>query len=322
MANQDKDLEETDIEYEEYDEYEDEDEEEGGLSGLVVLLMGVVMLGAFASVVWIAYQQGLKNSRSETPYVAAEPEPLKIETAQTAGDLFDNDREVYDSLDGGDQDPVEIIAEGPEEPVERSADDPIGAIASVIEEGAQDGAEIIDDAVADRIASLEAADAALDALETQGEDAVDSVGALIEETADATAEVTVPAPPVIEVASEKEETTPEIVVSEPAVEPAPVSVPAPQAGSQTDPTLDPMSGSHLVQVGAFGSPEEAQDAWKKMQAKVGAYLRTKAPHVLSPTSADDKYYRLRVGPFENSSAASSYCQGLKDREVGCFIKAK
>ncbi len=307
MANQDENLEETDIEYE-YDEYEDE-EDEGGLSGLVVLLMGVVMLGAFASVVWIAYQQGLKNSRTETPYVAAEPEPLKIETADASADPFDNEREVYDSLDGADADPVEIIAEGPEEPVERSSDDPIGAIASVVE-----NTEIVDDAVADRIASLEAADAALDTLEAGAVETTDSVGALIEEATDSTTdEVTVPAPPVVE-----ESAAPEIVVAEPQ----PVSVPAPQAGSQLDPNLDPMSGSHLVQVGAFGSPEEADQAWKKMQGKVGAYLRNKAPHILSPTSADDKYYRLRVGPFSNASAASTYCQGLKDREVGCFIKAK
>ena len=68
----DRDEEEYDEEeFEEYDEYEDDEEEdedeEGGLSGLVVLLMGVVMLGAFASVVWIAYQQGTKSSRVKRP---------------------------------------------------------------------------------------------------------------------------------------------------------------------------------------------------------------------------------------------------------------
>ncbi|MCA8895071.1 MAG: hypothetical protein KDA48_07410, partial [Amphiplicatus sp.] len=69
-------------EYEEYDEYEDEEDgEDRGLSGLVVLLMGVVMLGAFASIVWIAYQQGIKTgvANGNVPTVVADPEPLKIE---------------------------------------------------------------------------------------------------------------------------------------------------------------------------------------------------------------------------------------------------
>ena len=71
-----------DDDLEEFEDFDDEDgEEERGLSGLVVLLMGVVMLGALASVVWIAYKQGIRNGQAQggAPYVTADPEPLKIE---------------------------------------------------------------------------------------------------------------------------------------------------------------------------------------------------------------------------------------------------
>ena len=60
-----------DDEYEEYDEFDEEDEERG-LSGFSVLVIGLVMIGAFISVVWIAYQQGIKTGAGgETPFVAA-----------------------------------------------------------------------------------------------------------------------------------------------------------------------------------------------------------------------------------------------------------
>ena len=87
-------------EYEDYDAFDDE-EEERGLSGFAVLIMGVVMIGAFFSVVWIAYQQGIKTGQSgagETPFVAADPEPIKIESAQNSEASVN--REVYDVLDG------------------------------------------------------------------------------------------------------------------------------------------------------------------------------------------------------------------------------
>ena len=118
-------------EYEEYDEFDEEEDGERGLSGLVVLLMGIVMLGAFASVVWIAYQQGVKNAPdARAPFVAADPDPVKIENdaAQTAA--ADSDPSVYDRLGGEETAPVETLAAAPEEPVERTSEDPIAAIAS------------------------------------------------------------------------------------------------------------------------------------------------------------------------------------------------
>lgn len=146
-------------EYQEYDEFEDEDEDRG-LSGLVVLLMGVVMLGAFVSIVWIAYQQGIKTgvTNRDVPTVVADPEPVKIEN-QIADTAAAADRPVYDRFDGASGDQVEVLAEGPEEPVTRQSEDPIADIAG---ENQLNNDEVVDDAVADRIATLAAADAELE----------------------------------------------------------------------------------------------------------------------------------------------------------------
>ena len=149
-----------DDEYEEFDDLED-DEEDRGLSGLMVLLMGIVMFGAIASVVFYAYRHGVKTGESyaTTRTITADPEPIKVENL-ALDDTPDNDcREVYDRMDGAPSNPVEVIARGPEEPIDRS-DDAEDIFSNVVVEAPSSTAES-DDAVADRIAQLAAADAAL-----------------------------------------------------------------------------------------------------------------------------------------------------------------
>ena len=273
-----------DDEIDELEDFDDEDgEDERGLSGLLVLLMGIVMLGALASVVWIAYQFGLKDGAQReagTPYVTADPEPLKIEN-EVAGEAS-SVREVYDAVSGAATEPVEVLAAGPEEPVVRNPADPIGAIVS------GETAGLADDAVADRIAELAREDEAL----------ADQPPA---QSAQPAAEPKVDPKP----------------AAAPAT-PASVTKPAPAASAG-----DALSGTHLVQVGAFRSQGEADGQWSKMQGKHGAFLDGKAKDVeVADLGAKGTYYRLRVGPFASADAAKTWCAGLKERGTDCLIKAK
>lgn len=301
-----------DDDYEEYDdEYDEDEDEERGLSGLVVLLMGVVMLGAVASVVWIAYKHGFRTGEAGAtpPYVSADPEePLKIENR--GADVADNvGREVYDRFDGRESEPVEVIAAGPEEPIERDLDDPIGAIAGQI----SGAGNIADDAVGDRIASLEAADQAISIAASDGQDAVKDVIKVPDAVDDDTSTVNAPA------------TNPSLNPASglnPASEsPSPV-VPAARSSGDTL-SGDALSGSHLVQVGAFRSEDEANGVWRRMQAKLGAYAAGKSTNIeVTDLGEKGTFYRLRIGPFSTSDAAKTYCEGLKERGQDCLIRAK
>ena len=273
-----------DEEYEEYEEFDDEGDERG-LSGFAVLIMGLVMIGAFFSVVWIAYQQGIKTGQSgagaETPYVAADPEPIKIETADS-GAAPANDREVYDAFDGGSEAPVTVLAEGPEEPVSRTAEDPIAAIAADIGDDAVAGAEM-----ESRLASLAAADA-----EMLGTDAP----------------------------AEREPEPEPVAATRPT--PASVSVETPSPQPARAASSSPLSGSHVVQVGAFRSNDEAMAQWSRMESRLGAYLNGKGPDVERADLGErGVYHRLRVGPFASSGDASAYCAGLKERGQDCLVKS-
>ena len=265
--------------YQEYDEFDDE-EEDRGLSGFAVLIMGIVMIGAFVSVVWIAYNQGMKVGRDggavETPYVAADPEPIKIETADNAAPV--EDREVYDALDGQGGAPVTTLAEGPEEPVNRTVDDTIGALTAEAEQAAAD----VSDEVNDRLASLAEEDAAvLDNLPT-AEEPIDNAPATV------------------------------------SVKPNNVR-PASSAAATSG---NAQAGTHVVQVGAFRSNDEAMAQWSRMQTKLGDFLAGKGPDVeVADLGERGVYHRLRVGPFSSSDDAKTSCAGLKERGQDCLIKA-
>lgn len=275
-----------DDDIDELEDFDDDDgEEERGLSGLVVLLMGVVMLGALASVVWIAYKQGIRNGQQQAsaPYVSADPEPLKIENS-VADTANGGDLTVYDRVGGQETEPVEVIAEGPEEPATRRSGDPIGDIAATT--GAEGAAA--EDLVADRITELARADEQLQ---------TDPVAAAPEP---------VPA-------------TRATAASTPTAEP----VAAPPKPTVTYRSGGALTGSHLVQIGAFRSQEEADGQWSKLQGKLGAYLDGKANDVERADVGDKGvFYRLRIGPFASADEAKTYCAGLKERGTDCLIKAK
>lgn len=275
-----------DDDIDELEDFDDDDgEEERGLSGLVVLLMGVVMLGALASVVWIAYKQGIRNGQQQVnaPYVSADPEPLKIENsvadAANGGDLT-----VYDRVGGQETEPVEVIAEGPEEPATRRSADPIGDIAATT--GAGDA--VAEDLVADRITELARADEQLQA---------DPVA---------------PAPEPVPATRATTASTP---TAEPVAEPPKPTVSYRSGGALT--------GTHLVQIGAFRSQDEADGQWSKLQGKLGSYLDGKSNDVERADVGDKGvFYRLRIGPFATADEAKTYCAGLKERGTDCLIKAK
>lgn len=291
------------LEEQDFEEFQDDEEDEKGLSGLVVLAMGIVMLMAFSSIVLIAYQQGLKNRRldaSNLPVIGADPSPtpVKIETkpAETQG----NDRVIYDRIDGNTA-PVETLAERAEEPVARDANDPI---ASIAREAAAIPAHA-EDAVADRIEQLAKQDAQTLGVNTIKQDAAPVAAA---------AAAPIHAQPI------QPATAPTQAKAEPKAAPKPqtvaVATPAPASGGAR-------SGSHLAQVGAFGSEAEAKGVWSKMQSKHGAFVAGKSTDIeradLGPKGV---FYRLRLGPFASSADAKTFCEGLKSRGQDCLVKSK
>ncbi|HXI85992.1 MAG TPA: SPOR domain-containing protein, partial [Parvularculaceae bacterium] len=84
-----------------------------------------------------------------------------------------------------------------------------------------------------------------------------------------------------------------------------------------------LSGTHVVQVAAFGSQAEADQSWTRLQKKLGDYLAGKSEDVeRADLGAKGVYYRLRIGPFSSTDDAKTFCEGLKSRGQDCLVKAK
>lgn len=285
----------------EYDEFDDIDGEDADntLSGLMVLFMGMVVLGAIFAVAWMSYQYGVR-SRPFTDgqrYVTADPEPIKIRNP-AVDDTDDNrDRAVFDQFDGAPDEPVEVIAEGPEEPVARNLDDPISSIVAEADAG------VTDDAVADRIAELARADEALQQGDAPAEDNQ--------------------AP---EAAPSLKPTTSEPTNARPVVEPTPTSATLSEAASteaRASAAVSALSGTHLVQVGAVRSEDEANATWSRLQSKLGDFAAGKTTDYERADLGDRGiYYRIRLGPFASRDSAITFCEGLKERGQDCLVKAK
>ena len=309
------------------DDIEDDLDDDRTLSGLTVLLMGLVVLGAIFTVSWMSYQLGARNSGTADRFVTADPEPVKIENPALA-DASDNlDREVYDRFNGETSEPVEVIAQAPEEPIDRGIGDDIDPITALVEANTQSSARagsgsvgsgqvgsgqvgsgqvgsgqgaVADDAVADRIAALAAADETL--LQDRPRASTGGANTGRSDSAGDTARTAT-------------RTTPASTTTT-GNTPATASVAAARAGNA-------LSGSHLVQVGAFRSDDEANGYWSRLSGRLGDFAAGKTTHIERADLGDRGiYYRLRIGPFASRDAAVTYCEGLKSRQQDCLVKAK
>lgn len=286
------------VEEPDFEEFQDEEEEEKGLSGLVVLVLGIVMLLAFTSIVFMAYREGVKHARldsSNVPTIGADPSPTPVKIESKPAEAQGNDRAVYDRMDGNTA-PVETLAERAEEPVTRDTKDPIAAIARETA-AAPVHAE---DAVADRLEQLAKQDAA-----TLGVNTIKQAAAPVK-----------PATPPAHAQPSQTVTEPTPVKVEPKAPTVAVATPVPSSGGAR-------SGSHLVQVGAFGSESEANGVWSKMQGKFGALVSGKSTDIeRADLGSKGIFYRLRLGPFASASDAKTFCDGLKARGQDCLVKSK
>ena len=96
-----------------------------------------------------------------------------------------------------------------------------------------------------------------------------------------------------------------------AAAPTPAPTPAPAAA---------VPGTHVVQVGAFGSNDEAMRFYQTLGGKMGALVTEKSPDVQVAEVKGKTYHRLRLAPFSSYSAANDYCTSLKGKGQDCLVK--
>jgi hypothetical protein len=78
------------------------------------------------------------------------------------------------------------------------------------------------------------------------------------------------------------------------------------------------TGTRLVQLGAFDSPEIARAQWDKLNGRFGAYLEGKSRIVQEASSGGRTFYRLRAHGFEDIADARRFCSALVAENADCI----
>ena len=93
--------------------------------------------------------------------------------------------------------------------------------------------------------------------------------------------------------------------------------------TQSKTSADTLSGTHVVQLGAYGSEKAAVEYWQESKAKYPSYFSGLSPIYQPVVTADGRtLYRLRVGPFKDRAAADRLCLNLKSQSQACIVAKK
>lgn len=246
--------------------------------GRLVLILAMVMVVAVIGIVYVAYQNGVRQGgRESPPIITADMGPSKVEPEDPGGLVVEHqDKLVYDRVSGEDRPQVEVLLPESEEPVDLSG--------------------------------LRTSDETETSVESEG---LTQVPPPVIEDQPVVEPVMKPAIETEEVAGPPEKTVESLII-----ESAPQQTPA-----VTAPNAAAVSGSYVVQVGAFDGSELASTAWTTLRKKHGDLLADLRPDVqLADLGSKGIWYRLRIGPFDNKASAHSLCDKLKQRRQDCLVR--
>lgn len=92
---------------------------------------------------------------------------------------------------------------------------------------------------------------------------------------------------------------------------------APQASAAVL-TQELPSGTNLVQLGAFPTPESAAEGWVRLQGRFADYLADKQQVIQEASSGGRTFYRLRAQGFAELADAKRFCAALEAGNADCI----
>lgn len=303
--------------------YDTETEPERPRSRSLIVMLGFVVVAAFAGVVWVAYNQGvIQGQRDRNPPVLegdAGPYQQAPDTKVAQNDPSAVGAEkTYDELWAEDGTEPGAASTDPASGVDREAP----TTQEVVAEGGIGGPQKvvpIDPGMVDprMDPTVELSDPA---------SAAPSVEGPVVRDATPPAPAAAPAPAVSKVAAAPSAPR-SIVRSQPAPAaavpaPAPQIVPEAPAAVAEAPPSPPSSGIG-IQLGAFPSAEQAAAQWSKIKGRHQALLGPYTPR-FQPVQVEGKgeLFRLRVVGFSDKSAAKSACDEIIAAGGACMPVGK
>ena len=282
MARHERGIYEPSEEVRVFDGAEEEDDAEGSRLPLLIVL-ALVVLCAFAGVVWLAYTQGVARGRTETPVLAAAPGPERVAPQNTGGSTVPYQGfKIYEQPAPADDE----ADAPPAAPPEQAAPPP--------------KAEKVVAPPPKPAPKLAAAPPAPKPAPVAAKPPV--------------------APPVMKQAATPP-AAPPAAASSTAANGAPRTLPGVAAAAATTTAAKAApGGSALLQIGAYKSQADADAAWRTYKARHAALLSGYGPDVQRVDLGDKGiWYRLRIAGFPGRDVASALCERLKADGASCFL---
>jgi outer membrane biosynthesis protein TonB len=300
MARQERGIYEPSDEVRVFDGAEDDDDDAEGSRLPLLIVLALVVLCAFAGVVWLAYTQGVARGRTETPVLAAAPGPERVAPANAGGaEVPYQGFKIYEQPAPADEGDATTTTDAKPEPVPQQTakvepppaakPEPAPVVATP---------KPISPPPATRQAVTPVVPTPVTAKPAPPPPAART--AVATPTPAATgAPRALPGP---------------AATAKPAPLPATVKPPVQAAAATAKPAA---SGSTVLQIGAFKSQAEADAAWRGYKAKHAALLSGYGPDVQKADLGEKgTWYRLRIAGFADRDVASALCARLGG---GCIV---
>jgi cell division protein FtsN len=293
---------------------DEEDTEEGSRLPLLIVI-ALLVLAAFAGVVWLAYTQGVQRGRADAPrIIAAEPGPEKVAPASPGGTATPyTGLKIYQQPAPADDASDTDTAPQPPTPT-RTAAAPRATAPAVTPPDLRSAANAAPESVtptpttAKPVARVVAPPPSKPAVSIAAATPQIATHAPTKLNAPATTKPVAPpaaAPPTQTVANAPPPTTT-------SAAPSPASTASTPAPSSTP-------GAYVLQIGAYKSQDEASASWhafKASHAMVGGYAsRIKKVDL----GAKGTWYRLQLASFADKDSATAFCEKLKADSGNCFV---
>lgn len=266
-----------------YDTF-DAREDGHGRRGPILLLAAAVVLVLFLGVVWSAYNLGVRE-RNTAPILTADSQPWRVAPTDPGGvEIPGQDIEAY-RLREREQARVETAE---------------------IDAAVRPGPEEPVSAPERPPLTVETADA----------DRLDSAEERAPEPEPEPVRQPDPEPEPVRQAEQSPVQQSAATQTAPA-QPAPAQTPPPATSTAS------ASGNFVVQIAAFRTLQEAEEAWIAFISRFPDLARGRSPSIVEANlGARGIYHRLRIAGFETRDEASRYCQTLSSRGQDCLVAAR
>lgn len=305
--------------------YDTDLEPERPRSRPIVVLLGIVVLAAFAGVVWVAYNQGVKQGQSGLPVLTADAGPTRIvPDAATASPAIDPaPAKSYDRLMSSEPegDQVNMLPK-PEQPKTTPSPQELAVAPSTSEAtGGKFGINASDfDAPVDP--GMDTTVGPISAAPASREDITSALPAR-DTTTKPAPNALAPAKPI---APKEIAPAPAPIQQPTAAKPVATPAPAPLAAAPAEEVAAETAAQPTgvaIQLGSFPNSALAASAWSKIMSSNQSLLADYKPaFAKAEIPGKGTWFRLRVGGFADKASAKSVCDQLQAAGQACIIAAK